>query len=521
MKLSRRSFTYHALAGAVAASAYLATTVPAHVQALSPTEAQQIAEDAYIYGYSLITTEVTRVQMTNVPKAEVLRAPLNQFANVPRYPPADYRGVSAPNADTLYSLAWLDLAEPQVFSHPDMGDRFYLFEIVDLWMGDDESSPSKRTADGKAANYLITGPGWKGEVPAGMKHIPIATRYMVILGRTYADGTEPDYKAVNGLQEQYKITPLLAWGKPYAPVAPPVNPNPGFSMTDKPQPLILAMGTEGYFNLMAKLIGSSAPPVAGDAPMLARMAKIGIVPGQPFEMSKLDPAVQAALKDTPQTALRKIEANKDVLGAMVNGWVITKGLGTYGPDDYLKRAVVAAFGWPANQERDAVYPYTEVDSTGQKLTGANKYTLTFPKDATPPVRGFWSITMYMIDQGWWFVPNPLNKFTASLRDNPKFNADGSLTLYFQNEPPGVDKEANWLPAPKGEFIPMLRMYWPKDQSPSILNSSWKPPAVVKERETVMQRIDGKVEKLEDCRKQAELKKLETIERARFVEECTR
>jgi hypothetical protein len=141
--------------------------------------------------------------------------------------------------------------------------------------------------------------------------------------------------------------------------------------------------------------------------------------------------------------------------------------------------VVAAFGWPANQQDDAVYPYTEVDSKGQKLTGANKYTLTFAKGATPPVKGFWSITMYLIDNGWWFVPNPLNKFTVSPRDNPKPNADGSLTLYFQNESPGADKEANWLPAPKGEFLPMLRMYYPAETSPSILNGSWKPPAVVK------------------------------------------
>ena len=212
--------------------------------------------------------------------------------------------------------------------------------------------------------------------------------------------------------------------------------------------------------------------------MLASMAKIGIVPGKPFEMSKLDPTVQAALKDIPQSALKKIEANKASLGAVVNGWVVTKGLGTYGTN-YIKRAVVAAFGWPANQEKDAVYPYAEVDSAGQKLTGASKYTLTFPKDATPPVNGFWSITMYLVDQGWLFVPNPLNKFTVSLRDNPKFNPDGSLTLYFQNESPGAWKEANWLPAPKGEFIPMLRMYWPKDTSPSIINGSWTIPQVVK------------------------------------------
>lgn len=477
MTQTRRSFAMATLAGFAAAAACLAAQ-PAAAQALSPAEARQIAEDAYIYGYSLITTEVTRVQMSNVPKVEGLTAPMGQFINVPRYPPADYRGVSAPNADTLYSLAWLDLKEPQVFSHPDIGSRFYLFEVTDLWMSDSEKSPSKRTASGKAANYLFTGPGWKGKVPAGVKHFPVATRYMVILGRTYADGTEQDYKAVNALQAQYKITPLSAWGKPYTPVAAPVI-NPGYSMTDKPQTVILNMGTEGYFNLMARLMGEAAPAARGDAPMLARMAKIGIVPGKPFEMAKLDPAIQAALKDIPQTALKKIEAGKDSLGQKVNGWVVTKGLGTYGPSDYLKRAVVAAFGWPANQQKDAVYPYTEVDSTGQKLTGANKYTLTFPKGATPPVNGFWSITMYMIDQGWWFVPNALNKFTVSPRNNPKPNADGSLTLYFQNESPGADKEANWLPAPKGDFIPMLRMYWPKDKSPSIIDGTWKVPPVVK------------------------------------------
>ena len=168
MKQNRRSLIREALVGGFAAAACFATPYPANAQSLSPAEARQIAEDAYIYGYSLITTEVTRVQGANVSKAdpEKLSAPMNQFANVPRYPPADYRGVSAPNADTLYSLAWLDLSEPHVFSHPEMGNRFYLFEMVDLWMHDLESSPSMRTAGGKAANYLITGPGWNGTVPA-------------------------------------------------------------------------------------------------------------------------------------------------------------------------------------------------------------------------------------------------------------------------------------------------------------------------------------------------------------------
>ena len=476
MNITRRSVTAASL---IAAPLSLLRNGSASAQvsempAAATPEAEQIALDAYIYGYSLITTEITRVQMSNVDKVQGLHAPAGQFINIPRYPPADARVVSAPNADTLYSIGWLDLAEPQVFSHPDMGKRFYLFEIVDLWMTD-LNSPGKRTAGGNAANYLITGPGWSGTVPPGMKQIKIATRYMVILGRTYADGTDKDYAAVNALQAQYKVVPLSAYGKSFDYKAPPVV-NPGFSMTDKPQSVILNMSTSDYFNMLAKLMGSSAPPAAEDAPILARMAKIGLVPGQPFDISKLNPATQSALKTLPATALRYIEANRNIMGAIVNGWVITANLGVYGTN-YIKRAVVAAFGWPANLEKDAIYPYTEVDSKGRTLSGASKYTVTFGKGRTPPVKGFWSITMYEIDQGWWFVPNGLNKFTVSERDNPKTNADGSLTLYFQNESPGKEREANWLPAPKGDFILMLRMYWPSETTPSILNGTWKPPPV--------------------------------------------
>ncbi|TPG73912.1 DUF1254 domain-containing protein [Pseudomonas arsenicoxydans] len=454
---------------------------PEHNQAASTQikteEARQIAEDAYVYGYSLLTTEITRVQMSNVAKTEGLHAPMGQFLNIKRYPPAEQRAVSAPNADTLYSINWLDLSEPQVFSHPDMGKRLYLFPFTDLWMTDFHT-PGARTTGGKAANYLVTGPGWRGTVPPGMSQIKADTRYVVILGRTYANGSEKDYKAVNALQDQYKVTPLSAWGKPYTYQAPPVNPNPGFSMTDAPQKVILDMGTEGYFNKLAALMCKDAPPAAIDAPLLARMATIGLEPCKPFELSKLDPAVQSAIKNLPQDALTLIGNNKQTMGRMANGWIVTKGLGVYGTD-YMKRAVVAAFGWPANLQEDAVYPNTEVDSDGQKLNGAHKYTLTFAKGQTPPVIGFWSITMYEVDKGWWFTPNALNKFTVSPRDNLKYNADGSLTLYFQHDSPGKSKQANWLPAPKGDFVPMLRMYWPDPATPSVLNDTWIPPKIVK------------------------------------------
>jgi len=464
--------------GAWQATAMAQTAAADPASQAAVQEAVNAALDAYVYGYSLITTDVTRVQSSNVPKLEALRAPVNQFINVKRYPPADYRGVSAPNADTLYSMAWLDLAQPIVFSHPDLGKRFHLFEMVDLWMRILPASPGSRSGDSKAAQYLLTGPGWKGEVPKGMKHIPVPSRYMVILGRTYADGTEADYKAVNALQAQYKLTPLASWGKPFTYQAPPVDPNPGYSMTVKPQEAILALDTEAYFNKMAQLMCKDAPPAAEDAPILARMAKIGLEPCKPFSLAKLDPQVRAALKDLPRTALTKIEVNEKSIGEVMNGWLVAKGLGIYGTN-YMKRAVVAAFGWPANLEKDAVYPYTFVDADGNKFSGANKYTLNFPKGQTPPVKGFWSITMYQIDQGWWFVPNPLNRFTVSMRNKPKLNSDGSMTLYFQNESPGKDKEANWLPAPKGEFLLMMRMYWPSEQAPSILDGTWKPPVVRK------------------------------------------
>lgn len=177
--------------------------------------------DAYIYGYSLITTEVTRVQMTNVAEREALKGPMGQIFDVNGCPPGDYRGVSAPNADTLYSVGWLDLTEPQVFSHPDMGKRYYLFPMYSLWMPVIYSAGSRTT--GEKANLLLTGPGWRGEVPGGMTHVKSPSRYMLILGRTYADGTER-YKIVNALQAKYDVRlPLSAVGKAdWKFVAPPV-----------------------------------------------------------------------------------------------------------------------------------------------------------------------------------------------------------------------------------------------------------------------------------------------------------
>ena len=445
---------------------------------LTPEAAKAIAVEAYIYGYSLVTTEVTRVQMSNVASVETMRAPTGTFFNIPGYPPATYRGVSATNADTLYSVAWLDLSEPQVFTHPEIKGRFFTFELVDLWMIV-KDSVGTNTSGEQGMTYLFTGPDWKGTVPAGMTHISFPTRYMIILGRTYALNNPDDLAQVHALQAQYQVRPLAAYGKPYTFAAPPVNPDPGFSMTEAPQKAILALGTSGYFNLLTRLMGSVAPATAQDAPMLERMARLGIVPGQPFEPANLDPGIAGALEDVPQIALRKMVAKWDSLGEDVNGWRVTTVGGRYGTD-YLERGAWAASGWPSQLPNVSVYPTTSLDSKGRKLDGANHYTLTFAKDKMPPVNplAFWSITMYTIDDGLWFYPNPLNKLTVSPRDKLVYNADGSLTLYFQHESPGAGKEANWLPAPQGPFALTLRLYWPNAEAPSILNATWQPPGVV-------------------------------------------
>lgn len=472
--LSRRAF----LATSVAAGTLAAAGGRARAQGLEPEAARQIAIDAYVYGYSLVTTDITRLQMSNVAEPGLMSAPLGSFFNVRGYPPADYRGVSATNADTLYSMAWLDLSEPQVFSHPEIKGRFFNFELVDLWMVVKHSVGTNTTGTA-AATYLFTGPGWDGAVPEGMIHIAYPTRYLGVLGRTYALDTPEDLAIVHALQDQYRVVPLSRWGKDFTFVAPPVVDD-GIEHREAPQKVILGLGLEGYFNWMTRLIPAAAVPAPEDAPILARMAEIGIVPGQKFELAKLDPDLQAALADVPQIVTDMLNEGWATLGTDRNGWRVTTSGAIYGTD-YLTRAIWASNGWPSQQTQVSVYPTTYVDSTGAKLDGTNGYTLTFAKGELPPVNemAFWSITMYQIDNGLWFYPNPLNRLTLSTRNTFIYNDDGSLTLYFQNASPGADKEANWLPAPAAPFALTLRMYWPNQTPPSILDGSWAPPPVVR------------------------------------------
>jgi hypothetical protein len=235
------------------------------------------------------------------------------------------------------------------------------------------------------------------------------------------------------------------------------------------------MDAAAYFNTLAMLMEDN-PPAAADAPMVEKMARIGIVPGKPFEIGKLDPAVAKSLQAVPKAANGRIMGHFTRAGVDVNGWRVMTNTGLYGTD-YLQRAFITAIGLGANRPQDAVYPTSTVDADGKPYDGVNRYLMHFDKDQTPPAKGFWSITIY--DGDYFFVDNPLNRYTVSSRFDFKHNEDGSLDLYIQKDSPGKEKESNWLPAPAGKFILMMRLYWPRETASSIIDGTWKPPGVKK------------------------------------------
>ena len=439
-------------------------------------EALPAGVDAYVYGYPLVTMEMTRRVMTNVEKPEGTRAPMGQFVRMREYPSAAFRDVTAPNADTLYTTVWIDVGqEPWVLTLPDAHDRYYLFPMLDGWT-DVFQVPGKRTTGTGAQTYAITGPGWKGKLPAGVKEYKSPTAMVWLLGRIYCTGTPEDYAAVHKLQDDVSIVPLSAYGKPYTPLAGKVDPSVDMKTAVRDQ--VNALGADEYFNLLAKLLKDN-PPAAADAPMVKKMAKLGIVPGQPFDSSKLGPAAKEAFDMVPDIANKKIMLwmKEGILAGdmkLEHGWVFTTKTGLYGVN-YIQRALITAIGLGANRPQDAVYPTSEGPSIFGSYTGEKKYIMHFPKGELPPADGFWSLTMY--DAQYFFVENPLNRYSISARQNLKPNADGSVDLYIQNESPGVDKESNWLPAPKDKFILMLRLYWPKATPPSILDGTWRIPQV--------------------------------------------
>ncbi len=452
-------------AAAGKAQADAAAQQAAQVQALA-----KLGGEAVAYGLPLVVFELTKRSATNVASPQPdAHAPINQFGNMAKYPSANDHDIVRMNVDTLYSFATLDLSvEPMILSVPDTNGRYYLMPMIDAWTNV-FASPGKRTTGTKAGNFAITGPNWSGELPSGMTEYKSPTNSVLIGGRTQTNGSA-DYAAVNAIQAKYKVTPLSAWGKPYKAPAGTVDPNIDMS---PPVDQLAKMTAAAYFELLAQLLKANPPPAA-DAPVVTQLAKIGLVPGQDFDLTKQDPNVQKALDGVVQKTLAELQEAAKKAGVVVNGWnQLPHNLANFGTD-YGTRAVVALIGFGANLEADAIYPSTFNDSDGQQLNGANRYTLHYEKGQTPPANAFWSLTMY--DAASFFVPNSINRYNIAAWMPLKYNKDGSLDIYLQKDSPGKALESNWLPAPDGDFNLTNRIYWPK---PEALDGTWKASPVVK------------------------------------------
>jgi len=436
---------------------------------ITEQDAYEIGVEAYTYLYPLVLMDATRRQAVNVESGKSIgRGPMNVFEHVPVFPPAGYRDVVRPNFDTLYSVVWLDLTkEPVVVTAADTQGRYYMLPMIDMWT-DVFACPGKRTTGTGEVRFAVVPPGWQGNLPQGVERIDAPTPYVWIIGRTQTNGTK-DYEAVHKVQHGYTITSLSQWGKTPQPVTAVIDP--AVDMTTPPMIQVDTMAAGSFFAYAAELLKVN-PPHITDQPIIARMRRIGIELGKSFDLGKAAPAVARALERAAPDALAAMRAKIPTVARVVNGWQMnTDTMGVYG-NYYLKRAIVALVGLGANLPEDAVYPLNLGDADGKPLTGANKYTLHFTKSQVPPVSAFWSITLY--DKDGFPSANALNRNAIGDRDALTVNADGSLDLYFQHESPGADKEANWLPAPIGDFNLTMRLYAPKLE---ILDGRWAPPPV--------------------------------------------
>lgn len=427
-------------------------------------EMKRLATEVYVYAYPLVLMDVTR-------QAQTAKAPVNVFAHKRTLPDANSSDVASANPDMLSSQAWLDLAdEPVVLSVPDTRGRYYAMPMLDAWTNVFQS-PGKRTTGTQKGDFAIVGPKWKGELPQDVDQIKAPTQTVWLLGRTQVNG-RADEAAVAKLQDQYKLTPLSQWHKPGAKQArAPAAARASVELKTPPAEQVAKMNAQVFFTRFAALLTGS-PPAKDDARMSERVKQLGIVAGQPFDMGKLDAASAKAVEEGAKSALDSIlAAAKGSTGDLRNGWTVHWDLGRYGTN-YGLRAVIASLDLGADAPEDAIFLSTYLDAGGRPLNGANKYVLHFDKGKTPPVEGLWSLAMYNSQR--LFVANALDRGAIGDRDKLKFNPDGSLDVYLQNEDPGKENASNWLPAPKENFNLILRLYWPKQE---MLDRTWTPPAI--------------------------------------------
>ncbi|WP_067689571.1 DUF1254 domain-containing protein [Nocardia jejuensis] len=444
-----------AIAGLAAACGRSSTTssAPSSAPTTPPSDTRSVATEAYVFGYPLVLMDATRAA----------GAPANRFFHASTLPTAADRQVVRMNRDTLYSQAWLDLKpEPLVLQVPDMGERYWLMPLLDMWTNVRQDPSSVRPgSDGSPPSppftYAITGPSWSGNLPDTVTRLAMPTSTAWLLGRIQVDG-EADIPAVTAIQQQLRLVPLSRWangagigdssGAPADPAADPAAQ-------------VAAMDGPAFFSRLCALL-ADYPTTLDDAPTMQRFATIGITPGG--DASKLPTDV---LNAAVAEGRARIPAYTDPGWKNENGWEFSTGVGTYGTE-YLTRASVAWQGLGANLAKDALYPTVFVTASDR----VPRYRLRFPAGQLPPQDAFWSISAYGADN--FLVPNEFGIYSIGHETPVVAGPDGSVDLVFQSDDPGsAVPRANWLPIPpSGGFSLSMRLYAPKDQA---LDGHWQPP----------------------------------------------
>jgi hypothetical protein len=433
-----------------------------------------VARTAYVWGWPMVNQINRRAAFAQAPEPGRLGgalpvAPTGYVCMLSDYIQADQRFVTCTNQDTVYGAGFMSLDEqPVVVQVPDFGERFFTYQIVDH-RTDSFASVGKQYRT-KPGHYLLVGPNWKGDAPAGINAVfRSSTELAAVFPRVFQDDTPEDKAAIQRVLNQVMVYPLTEyngqiksrdWSK--APSFPS-PPGAGSGETKWVVP-------EKFFDQLPEVL-ATVPPLPGEEALYGTFRSV-------LDAAAKDAAIKATLTQTAVSAedalikpLFEFHNNGRPVG---NGWTSPPNGARWGTD-YLSRTATAKSNMYDNAPEETRYIYADFDSTGQRLTGANRYTVTFAKGEQPPVNGFWSLTLY--NKEHFFEPNPLNRFSLGTKSKSlKIGDDGSLTMYFQNESPGADKEPNWVPAPKGEFSLYIRSYWPRAE---ILDGRWKPPPVVR------------------------------------------
>jgi hypothetical protein len=404
------------------------------------------------------------------------KAPFNQIFNEARVFTYKDTAIVTPNSDTPYSFLWMDLrAEPMVLSVPAVEkSRYYAVQLEDGNTFNFGYIGSRATGN-DAGDYMVVGPDWKGETPAGIKKVFRSSTQFAIAGYRTQLFNLADMPKVVKVQAGYKVQPLSAYLKQPAPAAAPAI---NFPKIDK------EMVKTDFFEYLDFSL-QFAPPGPEEKEIRTKLARIGIGAGKTFDFKDLSLEHKAEVALGMKDGEAKVTQAADNLGKDINGWKVSSPFGdrAFFNGDWLLRAAGAKAGIYGNDAVEATYPMTKTLANGEPLDGSkNNYTLTFAAKEFPPVNAFWSVTMYD-GKTQFLIENPINRYliNSPMLPGMKKNPDGSLTLHIQNKSPGKDKESNWLPAPDGPIYLVMRIYWPKTEPPSILppgEGTWQPPAIV-------------------------------------------